>query len=135
MSSFNTFKMVFLLMILDILYTPKNSLLLKNVNWLSFLINSSLQNFILISGKCITFRPYSFCVSLPYVVICHFISIIHILKIIICLTILNNVLGFNIGNLNSRTLVDTGYTLHPNQFLLLILWDLSETRFGITTQT
>lgn len=66
--------------------------------------------------KCITYRPYSFWVShlMLWNVVSYSISTKHILKILLCLTILNNVLRFNIGILNGIPLGDNKYPLHPN---------------------
>lgn len=47
-------------------------------------------------------------------VVSYSISTKYILKILLCLTILNNVLRFNIGILNGIPLGDNKYPLHPN---------------------
>lgn len=130
--------MVFLLIILDILYTHIDSFISEKyevTNLSSFTLLYKISYWLV--EKCITYRPYSFWVShlMLWNFVSYSISTIHVLKILLCLTILNNVLRFNTGILNGIPLGDTKYPLHPNQFLLMILWDLSETRLGVKTPT
>lgn len=130
--------MVFLLIILDILYTHIDSFISEKyevTNLSSFTLLYKISYWLV--EKCITYRPYLFWVSLLMLwnVVSYFWSTIHILKILLRLTILNNLLRFNKGILNGIPLGDTGYPLHPNKILLMILWALSETRLGGKTPT